>query len=289
MTGCNEFLEAALDSFPEGVALCRLDRQIAFWNRAAEAITGFTAAELLARTAPEGLSDLFERAAFGPEVARGCLVHLRHKHGYTLGALVRDVVLRDPLGAHIGTAFVFHATEGLENLPHGESGYSESIEAGQAELDERLRAAYEEFEQSGRPFGVLWITIDQAHNLRRTHGACACDAMFRKIQHSLVNGLRPDEEIGRWGQDEFLILSHEPFAAALANHAQLLAGLARTTDFRWWGDRVSLTVSVGVARVGQDEALADLLDRARMAMSTSVNNGGNRITLAPGRLACSPS
>ena len=28
---------------------------------------------------------------------------------------------------------------------------------------------------------------------------------------------------------------------------KLLAGLARTADFRWWGDRVSLTVSVGVA------------------------------------------
>ena len=40
------------------------------------------------------------------------------------------------------------------------------------------------------------------------------------------------------------MLSHEPTAERLAAHGQSLAGLARTSDFRWWGDKLSLTVSV---------------------------------------------
>ena len=31
-----------------------------------------------------------------------------------------------------------------------------------------------------------------------------------------------------------------PRPEMLAAHAQMLAGLARTADFRWWGDRLSL-------------------------------------------------
>ena len=84
--------------------------------------------------------------------------------------------------------------------------------------------------------------------MRKTHGAGACEAMLEKIERALANGLRPAEELGRWGEDEFLVISHERTAEMLAAHAQTLAGLARTADFRWWGDRVSLTVSIGAAQ-----------------------------------------
>jgi diguanylate cyclase (GGDEF)-like protein len=203
--------------------------------------------------------------------------------------LVHTFALRNTLGEHIGTGYFFHASEGLENLPHGGTGEDESVEAGQAELEERLQAAYEESERTGQPFGILWITVDQAENLRRTHGTGACDAMLKKVQRVLVSGLTSSEEIGRWGENEFLILSHERFTASLAAHAQMLAGLARTTDFRWWGDRISLTVSIGAAQAGCHESLADLLERAKSAMKTCIRSGGNRVALAPWRPACLPS
>ena len=75
--------------------------------------------------------------------------------------------------------------------------------------------------------------------------------------------MRPAEELGRWGDDEFLVISHEHTPEMLAAHAQALAGLARTADFRWWGDRVSLTVSIGAAQADLDETLAQLLERAQ--------------------------
>jgi GGDEF domain-containing protein len=77
----------------------------------------------------------------------------------------------------------------------------------------------------------------------------------------------------------------------LATHGQALAGLARTADFRWWGDRVSLTVSIGAAQAcAQDEeGLAQLLERAQGAMEASIRAGGNCVTSAPGRRECLPS
>jgi diguanylate cyclase (GGDEF)-like protein len=107
--------------------------------------------------------------------------------------------------------------------------------------------------------------------------------MLEKVGNALSNGLRPAEELGRWGDDEFLVISHERTPEMLAAHAQTLAGLARTADFRWWGDRVSLTVSIGAAQADAEETLAQLLDRARGAMQSSTQAGGNQIT--PGRNA----
>ena len=163
------------------------------------------------------------------------------------------------------------------------------MEVSQADFKDRLETEFEDFARGGQPFGVLWITVDQAHELRKTHGARACEAMLEKVERSLAHGLRPGEELGRWGDDEFLVLSHERTAEMLAAHAQLLAGLARTADFRWWGDRVSITVSIGAAQAEQIGTLVDLLERAKAAMFSSFHAGGNHITPAPGGQACLPS
>jgi len=68
-------------------------------------------------------------------------------------------------------------------------------------------------------------------------------------------------------------------------------GLARTADFRWWGDRISISASIGAAQAGDDakETLAQLLERAHQAMEASNDAGGNRATLAARRQECLPS
>ena len=74
----------------------------------------------------------------------------------------------------------------------------------------------------------------------------------------MANGLRPGEELGRWGEFELLIVSCERTPEMLAAHGRMLAGLARTADFRWWGDRVSLTVSIGAAQAGRERDIGAL-------------------------------
>ena len=281
-----EVLEAALDTLPEGIALLSGEGQVIFWNRAAAEISGQAGADLLARRIPPALEPLL---LAGVETGRGSLIHLEHKLGHDVTAIVRNLLLRDEMGGRIGMAIVFHPAECLDALPHGECGEGSRIERSLTEFEDRLRAVFTDFEQGGESFGVLRITVDQAHELRRTHGLGACEAMLEKVERVLANGLRPAEQMGRWGDDEFLVLSHERTPEMLAAHAQVLAGLARTTDFRWWGDRVSLTTSVGAAQAERDELLADLLGRAKAAMFTSFHAGGNQITSAPGRHSCSPS
>jgi diguanylate cyclase (GGDEF)-like protein/PAS domain S-box-containing protein len=295
MTDRAALVEAALDAYAEGLALFDIEARVVFWNRAAEMMTGYCGADLLGRRIPDGLEPLTVCRVSGmnaeprsePRLGRGSLVHAQHKLGHDVPAIARRVILRDGLGERIGMATVFHHGEQLAALPHGETSGGAEVLQSRVELEDRLTIEFEAFLHEGVPLSVLWVCVDQARELRKTHGARASETMLENVERALANGLRPGEEIGRWGDDEFLVLSHEVSGELLAPHAHSLAGMARTADFRWWGDRISLTVSVGTATAETGETLAQVLERAQSAMLASASAGGNQITLAAGRPPCS--
>lgn len=294
-----ELLEFALDGMQEGIALLGSSKQVVFWNRAAEAITGFQSIELVEQNIPHGLSPLI----FGhckDEKAAGCeeldsqhraLIKLRHKVGYEIEVVCRVQSLSNGSEQPIGVAVFFHAPEILGELPRGSPANGQAIAKAQAEMEERVQAEFQDFEQGGPPFGVLIVTVDQAEELSRTHGLAACEALFERFENSLRPGLRGSEIVGRWGVDEFLVILHEPSPERLTAHARLLTGLARTVDFRWWGDRISITVSVGVAqaRHGGMNQMVEMLARARQGMEASLRAGGNSVTCVAEGQSCLPS
>ena len=58
---------------------------------------------------------------------RGSLVQMRHKVGHEVPVMARVLVLRDGLGARIGTGVVFHPAESIDALPHGELGEDSNV------------------------------------------------------------------------------------------------------------------------------------------------------------------
>jgi diguanylate cyclase (GGDEF)-like protein len=301
MTDRVDLLEAAIDSLTEGLALLHGDSngqyEVVFWNQAAMAITGHSGVELVGRAMPDSLGSLVGKSPIqvepiadsGKYAGRGCLVGIRHKLGHELSVMMRKQVLRDGFGEQNGECILFHPADHLDALPRGEAGEDATVELSQAEVEDRLEGLIDDHIRGGPPFGILWISIDQAHHLRKTHGKGACDFMLSKVEKALIQGLRPSEYLGRWGEDEFLVISHERTPAMLAAHAQKLAGLARTSDFRWWGDRISITISIGAAQADKLTTLPELLGKASSAMTSSSLAGGNQITTASGGTACSQS
>ncbi len=294
-----ELLESALDSVPDGLGLLDVDGEVVFWNQAAQGITGYASSDLLGLRMPAGLQSLFvdklrsEPLRPGPALGENhrSVAQARHKLGHVVSVILHALVLRNGLGERIGSALLFHPVERQDALPSSEAGEPSAVEGARADLLERLQIQFDDFMRGGAPLGVLRLTVDQARELRKTHGAAACQAMIEKVYYALAHGLRPGEEIGDWGQDGFLVIAHERNAEMLAAHSRILAGLARTADFRWWGDRISLTVSIGAAQVAGDapESLAQLLRRAREAMETSIRQGGNRATTAPAFRSAHPA
>jgi len=285
-----ELLGSALDAFAEGVGLADVVGEVVFWNRAAEMITGYGGGDLIGRNVREllelvivgGLSQWVCVTDMEASSGHGSMIRIRHALGYDLQIFARVMTLRDAIGMRIGSAVLFHPADNIDSLPHGESDEAKFSES-EVQLEDRLARLHEDFDRGDLPLGVLWISVDQAAELRRSHGSRACEAMLESMQRTLASGLKPTEEIGRWGSNDFLVVSHERTPAALASHAQTLAGLARTADFRWWGDRLSLTVSIGAVQAEANESLSALLERAQSAMLRSIHAGGNHVSGAQGR------
>jgi len=281
-----ELVEAALEVYREGLALLDRGDRVIFWNRAAEAITGYSGAHVLGREMPASLEALARSPVCEPDAkyrGRGALVHAQHQRGHDLPVTAYRILLRDALGERIGCAALFHGAEQAAALTHPDSGSAEEMTDGQADLAERLAMEFDACRESGAQPGILWITVDQGEGLRKTHGARACEAMLEAVERTLANALLAGEELGRWSEDEFLLTTRESVVETLTKRAQALAGIARTTDFRWWGDRISVTVSIGLAVAGGDETLAELVERARRAMEDSIHAEGNHVTVASGR------
>lgn len=306
-----EMLEATLNLIEEGVAVFDERSTLVFWNSFAGVVTGCTSEEILMRQpaslfgADNGPDTACTRCAANPsrrpdiprleeasglesgqtkeQLNRPALASMRHKLGHSVPVMLREETLISSLGNFLGTAFLFYPVEVTDSLPRGDCGGDRGIERTQTDMGDRLDAAHHQWLTSGMPFGLLWMTVDQAPTLRKTHGKDACEEMMRTLEHTLFRQMKPGEVIGRWGCDEFLVLAHERTAELLLERARRLTGLARTADFRWWGDRVGITVSIGASQAVESDTLQSLLNGARQAMQTSEYSGGNQVTEARGR------
>jgi diguanylate cyclase (GGDEF)-like protein len=318
-------LEATLDLMEEGIAVLDEQSNVVHWNKAAAALTGYAWLDLICRPCPADLfrmdqehrekvvacadADLkagmvdssggagglsFSRPSAEPAIPDDPLlerltpVSIRHKQGHEVPAMLRKIELQDSQSTPMGWVLLFYPAEEVDALPRGESGEAVGIEASQAEMEDRLDAAHHQWSTNCMPFGLLWITVDQARSLRKTHGRDACEAMLRAVEDTLLRQMKPSETIGRWGDNEFLIIAHERSSKLLTDHARRLAGLARIVDFRWWGDRVGLTLSIGTSFAIEADSLPCLMNRARDAMRSSEYAGGNSVTEAR-RDICSQS
>jgi hypothetical protein len=191
-------LEATLDLMEGGIAVLDEQSMVVHWNQAAAALTGYSAGDVICRPCPEELFRVDQqhrnKAVAGPEaelkagsaagggvtgfsltqppaeqtqpvepsLERLTLVAIHHKLGHEVPAMLRKVTLQNSQGTPPCAVLLFYPVEEVDALPRGESGEGVGIEASQAEMEDRLGAAHHQWTTSSMPFGLLWITVDQA-------------------------------------------------------------------------------------------------------------------------------
>jgi len=129
---------------------------------------------------------------------------------------------------------------------------------------ERLQQQTAQAAAGSEHFSILFIDVDDLKRINDTYGHLAGDALLREVSNALMDAVRGEDIVARYGGDEFVVLlpSTGP-AAATSVAARISDGISR---HRFMAGRELLPipgVSLGIATFPEDGATAeDLLAAA---------------------------
>jgi diguanylate cyclase (GGDEF)-like protein len=129
---------------------------------------------------------------------------------------------------------------------------------------------------------VLLADVDHFKRVNDTHGHRTGDVALRHVGHLLGDQVRKTDLCARWGGEEFLIaLVQVPLAGALAVAERRRAAIESAPLVLPDGQRLELTVSIGVAMAAPgDQSPADLVAAADQALYEAKDAGRNRVAVA---------
>ena len=135
----------------------------------------------------------------------------------------------------------------------------------------------------GTSLSISLVDIDHFKNINDTHGHTTGDEVLRNLAAKLREQIRHPDTLGRYGGEEFLIVLPNSEVTAAVEQASRLCQQVREMQIEFNGNKLSLTISIGVAqfKIGK-ENWEQFLNRADAAMYTAKNNGRDQWAVSEG-------
>lgn len=152
-------------------------------------------------------------------------------------------------------------------------------------MDAALREESSRAVRNDEPFALLLIDIDHFKLINDTFGHEIGDQVLVRLASTLRNACRSTDRVGRWGGEEFMVVSPRIEAPAVPVLGEKLRSLAESADLPIQrstlspGDEPVGTISVGAAVSAPGEGVADLVRRADEALYEAKRTGRNRVCL----------
>jgi two-component system, cell cycle response regulator len=295
----HEIYRAVLDSLP--VAVCAVNREgkLILWNEGAERITGYLRQEVLGHLCTEAFlehADAQNNPLEGSEVPlletmRGgsCLTlqaSLRRKSGQSVGVQLKTVPLRGDDGRLQGAVELFE--EILTRTPT-ERRHNKLAALGcldqltgvlnHSMIQAHLQEALSLYKLYPVPFCALCISIDGLPKVRERFGEAAVEATLRVVAQTLETAVRPTDFVGRWLDEEFLLVLTECGENDLLKVGERLRKMVSHSQVNWWGDSWGVTISIGATPAHDQDAVSAVVGRAEQGMREGNVRGGNQIVL----------
>jgi diguanylate cyclase (GGDEF)-like protein/PAS domain S-box-containing protein len=297
--GSQELYRMVLDSLP--VAVCAVDREgkVILWNEGAERVTGYLRQDVLGRLCTEAFlehADTDNNPLEGNaipllETMRDgkCLTvraSLRKKSGQSVGVHVRTVPLRGDDGRMHGAAELFE--EMIKRMPtdrrHNKLAVAGAVDQLTGILNHSMILAHLQ-EALGLhkvypvPFCALCISIDGLTKIRERFGQAAVDATLHVVAQTLQSALRPTDYLGRWLEQEFLVILPECSGDDVPKVGDRLRKMAQRAHVSWWGDTWGATISIGATPVHDMDTAGGVVSRAEEGMRKGSDGGGNQVVV----------
>jgi diguanylate cyclase (GGDEF)-like protein len=128
---------------------------------------------------------------------------------------------------------------------------------------------------------VSMADLDHFKRINDTYGHLAGDAVLREVTRRLRASIRPYDEIGRYGGEEFLVVAPGCDARGALRQAERLRARIGREAMDVFEGTIPVTISLGVAVTRQAKEADSLLRAADAALYRAKNRGRNHVELAP--------
>ena len=137
-------------------------------------------------------------------------------------------------------------------------------------IKEFIKIELERQKRELNPFAVLLIDIDNFKHINDTRGHIEGDRILTELAKLIRSSIREVDFAGRWGGEEFIVMTSKTNQGALPVITANLLQAVRLYDF---GLENPLTVSIGgtISIIGDTEL--SVIDRADQALYKSKHNG----------------
>jgi two-component system cell cycle response regulator len=142
---------------------------------------------------------------------------------------------------------------------------------------------------AGQSLAVAMVDLDHFKLINDTHGHPAGDAVLREAARRIASVVRPDDVVGRYGGEEFLVVlpGCSSLEAAVIGERIREALASRPITFGRIG--VHVTGSVGVSAMARDHDVQRLVAGADAALYRAKRGGRDRVEIgAPSASASDP-
>jgi diguanylate cyclase (GGDEF)-like protein len=241
------------------------------------------------------LDDAARHAFFGNAPAQGSAILLPLAAGDTVSGYL-CLASDDPgrfgegLATDILERFASIVTASLDNVAHRERlrqlGMTDSLTglSNRRYFDERLREELMRAVRYGVPVGCLFIDIDCFKRINDQYGHQTGDRALAAVAACVRQQVRLGDTVARYGGEEFAALLQGDRADALTVAERVRQAVERLELRDDYGERIALTVSIGVAartvNCAPSEAIAlgrAMMEEADRAMYLAKGKGRNRV------------
>ncbi|CCH50049.1 putative Diguanylate cyclase [Pseudodesulfovibrio piezophilus C1TLV30] len=118
---------------------------------------------------------------------------------------------------------------------------------------DRLREEVDRDARYGTNLSLIFIDIDNLSALNEIHGHPAGDTALTEVARLLSANIRTSDIIARYGGEEFAIILPSQGTEDAAIAAEKLRNVVEVNDLAMEGPRLNVTISAGVASVGELE------------------------------------
>lgn len=144
-------------------------------------------------------------------------------------------------------------------------------------IEEYLSVKEAEYERHGRSFCVAMLDLDHFKAVNDTYGHDAGDAVLFAFAKIIKEEARTSDIVGRYGGEEFLAILGDTELPGAKVFCEKVRNHVEQAHFMYQGQRISVSVSIGVAQRSDYPSMKALVNGADERLYDAKRKGRNRV------------